>query len=124
MKLLANSSYGYQIRDLCRHTVTNYLSDEKTDAALIAKLLKKLDHVNNSWYEVELAKAQIEHQEPMIVGLFILQFPKLRMLELYYNFVTKYCDVNGDLEMDIDALYLALAVNELQDCIRPEMKSE
>ena len=27
MKLLANSSYGYQIRDRSRHTVTKYLSD-------------------------------------------------------------------------------------------------
>ena len=29
MKLLANSSYGYQIMDRSRHTVTEYLSDEK-----------------------------------------------------------------------------------------------
>ena len=30
MKLLANSTYGYQIMDRSRHTVTTYLSDEKT----------------------------------------------------------------------------------------------
>ena len=29
MKLLANSSYGYHIKDRSRHTVTKYLSDEK-----------------------------------------------------------------------------------------------
>ena len=29
MKLLANSSYGYQIMDRSRHTVTKYLTDEK-----------------------------------------------------------------------------------------------
>ena len=29
MKLLANSSYGYQIMDRSRHIVTKYLSDEK-----------------------------------------------------------------------------------------------
>ena len=29
MKLLANSSYGYQIMDCSRHTVTKYLSDEE-----------------------------------------------------------------------------------------------
>ena len=28
MKLLSNSSYGYQIMDRSRHTVTKYLSDE------------------------------------------------------------------------------------------------
>ena len=48
MKLLANSSYGYQIMDRSRHTVTKYLSDKKTHAAINSKLFKKLDHVNNS----------------------------------------------------------------------------
>ena len=83
MKLLANSSYGYQIMDRSLHTVTKYLADKETHAAINSKLFKKLDHVNNSLYEVELTKAQIEHKEPIIVGFFILQYAKLRMLELY-----------------------------------------
>ena len=33
MKLLGNSSYGYQIMDRSRHTITKYLSDEKTHKA-------------------------------------------------------------------------------------------
>ena len=110
--------------DRSRHTVTKYLSDEKTHAAINSKLFKKLDHVNNSLYEVELAKAQIEHREPIIVGFFILQYAKLRMLELY--FFTRFCDVNKfvELEMDTDSLYLALAEKEMEDCIRPEMRAE
>ena len=126
MKLLANSSYGYQFMDRSRHTVTKYLSDEKTHAAINSKLFKKLSHVNNSLYEVELAKAQIEHREPIIVSFFILQYAKLRKLELYYNFFTRFCDVNKfeELEVDTDSLYLALAEKELEDCIRPEMKAE
>ena len=49
MKLLAKSSYGYQIIDRSRHTVTKYLTDEKLHAAINSKvfLLKKRDHVNN-----------------------------------------------------------------------------
>ena len=93
-KLLANSFYGYQIMDRSRHTVTKYLRDEKTHAAINSKLFKKLDYVNNSLYEVELAKAHTENKEPIIVGFFILQYAKLRMLELYYNFFTRFCDVN------------------------------
>ena len=126
MKLLANSCYGYQIMDRSRHTVTTYLTDEKTLAAFNIKLFKKLDHVNNSLYEVELAKAQIEHKEPIVVGFFILQYAKLRMLELYYNFFTRFCDVHKfeELEMDTDLLYFALAEKELEDCIRPEMRAE
>ena len=126
MKLLANSSYGYQIMERSRHTVTKYLADEKTHAVINSKMFKKLDHVNNSLYEVELTKAQIEHKEPIIVGFLILQYAELRRLRLYYNFFTRLCDKNKfeELEMDTDSLYLALAEKELEDCIRPEMRAE
>ena len=80
MKLLANSSYGYQIMDRSRHTVTKNLNDEKTHGAINTKLFKRLDHTNDQLYEVELTKAEIEHREPIIVGFFILQYAKLRML--------------------------------------------
>ena len=48
------------------------------------------------------------------------------MLELYYNFFTRFCKVNKfeELEMDTDSLYLALAEKELEDCIRPELRAE
>ena len=126
MKLLANSSYGYQIMDRSRHTVTKYLSDENTHGAIKTKLFKRLDHINDQLYEVELTKAEIEHREPVIVGFFILQYAKLRMLELYYNFFERFCDVNKfeELEMDTDSLYLALSEKELYDCMREESKAE
>ena len=126
MKLLANSSYGYQIKDRSRHTVTKYLNDEKTHGAINTELFKHLDHIIDQLYEVELAKAEIEHTEPIIVGFFILQYAKLRMLELYYNFLERFSDVNKfeELEMDTDSLYLALSERELYDCIREESKAE
>ena len=126
MKLLANSSYSYQTMDRSRNTVTKYPSDEKTHAAIKSKLFKKLDHKNNSVYEAELAKPQIEHREPIIVGFFILQYAKLWMLELFYNFFTRFFDVNmfEVLEMDTDSRYLALAGKELEECIRQEMRAE
>ena len=83
MKLLANSSYCYQIIDGSQHTVTKYFSDRNTHAAIISKLFKKLDHLNNSLYEVELARAQFEHREPIVANFIILQNAKLRMLKLY-----------------------------------------
>ena len=45
MKLLPNSSYGYQIMERSRHTVTKCLSDGKT--LINSKLFQRLDHVNN-----------------------------------------------------------------------------
>ena len=74
IKLLANSSYGYQIMDRSRHTLTKYLGDEKTHGAINTKLFKRLDHINDQMCEVELTNAEIEHREPIIVGFFILQY--------------------------------------------------
>ena len=126
MKLLANSSYGYQAMDRDQHTVTKYLTDENLHAPINSKLFKKLDHVNNSSNEVELAKAQIEHKDLIIVGFFVLQYAKLRMLEVWYNFVTSFSDVDKfeEFEMDTDSLYLDLAEKQLEDCIRPERRAE
>ena len=86
MKLLANSSYGYQIMDRSRHTVTRYLNDEKTHSATNSKMFKfkRLTHITDQLYEVELVKSEIEHREPINVGFFILQYAKLRVLDLYY----------------------------------------
>ena len=108
VNLLANSSYGYQSMDQSRHTVTKCLTDKKTHAANYSKMFKKLDHVNNSLYEVELAKAQIEHKEPIIVGFFILQYAKLLLLERHCKIFTSYVTKFEKLEMDTDLLYLLL----------------
>ena len=99
MQLLANSFYGYQIMDRSRHNVMKNLADEKTHAPINRKLFKKLDHVNNAIYEVEQAKAQIEHKGPIVVVL-ISSIPK-----------TGFCDVNKyeELEMHKDSRYLVFA---------------
>ena len=77
-------------------------------------------------YEVELVKSEIQHKKLMIVGLFILKYAKLRLLELYYNFFDKYCDVTKfeELELKTTLLYLALSEHDVYDCIRPAMKQE
>ena len=126
MKLLANGSYGYQIMDRSRHTVTKYLTDEKTHSAINSKMLKRLNHKTDQLYEVELVKSEIEHREPIIVGIFILQYAKLRMLELYYNFSKKFCDTDKyeDFEMDTDSFYLALSEEILEDVILPKKRAE
>ena len=91
MKLLANSTYGYQIMDRSRHTVTKYLNNEKTYSAIDIKLFKRLNFNTDQLYEVEFVKPEIEHRESITVGFFILQNAELRMLKLYYNFPQKFC---------------------------------
>ena len=47
------------------------------------------------------------------------------MLELYYNFIKKFCDTEKyeELEMDTDSLYLALSEENLEDTTFPENRN-
>ena len=76
--------------DRSRHTITKYLNDEKTHKAINEPLFKQLNTVQEDLYEIELLKSTIEHKEPIIVGFFILQYAKLRKLELYYKILTNF----------------------------------
>ena len=116
MKRLANSSYGYEIMDRSRHTLTKYLTDEKTHSAIDSKMFKRLKDIPDQLYEVELVESEIEHREPIIVGFFILQYAKLRMLELYNNFFKKFGDTDkyDELEINTDSLCLALSEENLE----------
>ena len=97
--------------DHSRHTVTKFLNDEKPHSAVNSEMFKRLKRTNDQLYEVELVKSEIEHRELIIVGFFILQYAKLKMLELYYNFCKKFCDTDKyeELEMVTDSHYLALS---------------
>ena len=79
----------------------------KTHGAINTNIFKRLHYINDQLYEVKLTKAETEHREPNIVGFFILQYAKLRMLELYYNFFERFQDVNKfeELEMDTDSVF-------------------
>ena len=116
MKLLGNSSYGYQIMDRSKHTMTKYLGDEKTHKAINNQFFMRLNIVAKDLYEVELVKSTIEHREPIIVGFFILQYAKLRMLELYYNFFDEFCDVNKFEELEMDTDFLKWTERRSKDC--------
>ena len=59
MKLLANSSYGFQSLDRSRHTVTKYLSDERTHIANNNKMVKRPNHLTDQLYEVNLTSQKL-----------------------------------------------------------------
>ena len=112
--------------DRSLHTVTKYLNDEKTHSAINKKHFKQLNFITDQLYEIELVKSEFEHREPIFVGFFVLQYAKLRMLELYYNFSKIFCDTKKyeDLEKDTDSLYSALSEENLEDIILPEKRNE
>ena len=126
MKLLANSLNVYQIMDRSRHTVTKYLTVEKALIAISSKMFKRLNHINDRMYEVELVKREIEQKEPMIVGFLILQYVKQRILDLHYIFFKNFCDLDKyeEVEMHTDSFYLTFSEENWKDVSLPEKRAE
>ena len=83
MKLLPKRSYDYHKMDRRRNNVKHCLGDVREHSVKKGKLFKKLTQANKAMYESELAESEIEHKNPKFVGFFVLQYAKLRMLELY-----------------------------------------
>ena len=75
-------------------------------------------------YEVCLKKRQIKITRPYQCGISVYQLAKLRMLEFYYDFLDKFIDRRDFelLQMDTDSFYFAMAANDLEEIITPELR--
>ena len=70
MKLIGNSSYGYQIMDRSRHRNTKYVKGPQVDKFINNRFFKTMNELPEEIYEVEMSKSRIERKEPIIVGFF------------------------------------------------------
>ena len=67
--------------DRSRNTVSNYLKDEKIHCAKYSKIFTRLNQITDQLCKIELFKPEIEKGGPIVIGFFILQHAKLRILE-------------------------------------------
>ena len=63
---------------------------------------------------------------PIHIGVFILNYAKLRMLEFHYDFLDYYLSREGFqiMEMDTDSNYLGITAENVEDLIKPELKEQ
>ena len=80
----------------------------------------------DGYYEVEKTKKKINLGLPIHIGVFILNYAKLHMLEFYYDFLDYYLSREDFqiLEMDTDSNYLGITAENMEDLIKPELKEQ
>ena len=126
-KVLANSWCICPITDRSRHTTTKFLNDEKAHKGFHSTLLggRIVRTINCTQFNRLISKAVIERKKPIKVGFCILQYAKLRLLELYYNFFDNFCDFKyfKGMEKDAEFIKLALAQDTFEHCIKLGMKN-
>ena len=116
MKLIGNSSYGKLITNKEKHHDIVYINESE----IIDNHFYSLTELPNCYYKVEKMKQKIILDLPIHLGVFILNYAKLRMLEFYYNCVDKYLS-HEDFEyseMDTDSVHMAVSRDSVKALIK------
>ena len=118
MKLIGNSSYGKLITNKEKHHDIIYVNE--------TEIGKEMTELSNGYYEVEKTKQKINLNLPIHLGVFILNYAKLRMLEFYYDFLDYYLPHKDFemVEMDTDSNYLGISAENVEDLIKPKLRKE
>ena len=126
-KLLGNSSYGSQLLDKEKYTVTKLVHGQRNAKMQVNDTrFQNLIPLGDECYEVSKLHKDIEMNLPIQIGFQILQLAKLRMLSFVYDFIMKYIhrDSFQIIQTDTDSLYLALSGSSLKDCVHKHLLPE
>ena len=126
MKLIGNSSYGKFITNKEKHHDIVYVDESEIGTEIMDEHFYSLTELPNGYYEVEKTKKKIILDLPIHLGVFILNYAKLRMLEFYYDFFYYYLprDDVETVEMDTDSNYLGITAENVEDLIKLELKEQ
>ena len=66
-----------------------------------------------------MSKSVVKYTLPLHIGFFVYQYVKLRMQQIYYDFVDRYaeCLLFQYCEMDTDLAYIKLVVESIDDLV-------
>jgi hypothetical protein len=125
-KLLGNTGYGKMLTNKEKHIDVKYCDYEEAVACSFDPLLKRIKSVAVDCYEVHKFKKKIKMDLPIVIGLAVYCWAKIRMLSFAYDFLGKFLDPSDYewMETDTDSAYLALSKPSLDEIIKPEMRAE
>ena len=124
MKLIGNSSYGKLITKKEEHQDIVYVDESEIGTEIMDEHFYSLTELPNSYYEVEKTRKKIILDLSTHLGVFILNYAKLQMLEFYYDFLDYYLHHEDfeTMEMDTDSNYLGITAENVEDLIKPEFR--
>ena len=118
-KLIGNSSYGRMITNKEKRHDIVYIDESKISTEIIDNHFYDMTELPDGYYEVEKTKKKINLDLPIHIGVFILNYAKLRMLEFYYDFLDHHLS-REDFEyseMDTDSACMAISGDSFEELI-------
>ena len=109
-----------------KHYDIVYVDESEIGAEIMDEHFYSLTELPNGSYKVQKTKKKINLDLPIHLGVFILNYTKLRMLKFYYDFLDYYLPPEDFdmLEMDTDSNYLGITAENMEDLINPELKEQ
>ena len=125
-KLIGNSSYGSTITNKEKHHDILYANDRQVGEYIMNNHFFGLTELPDGYYEVEQTKSKIVLNLPIHIGVFILNYARLRMLEFYYDFMDHYIshDDFEYVEMNTNSAYLSTAGQNVEDLIKEGLREK
>ena len=124
-KTAGNCGYGKCNIDKTKHNTVSFAEEENLDIHIQNPLFKTIEELEGGIHEVVKAKKKVIIDTPIQVSSAVYSYAKLSLIN-FWEFINKYLiyDYYQIMETDTDSLYLALARDTLDECIKPELKSE
>ena len=125
-KLLLNACYGSSLTNKLTHTKVRIVrGEQKARLAANHKNFKALRHMSQSYYEVEHAPDKIVHDTLTMVGFTILNYAKIKLLEIVYDWMDIYVHPKhwNVALCDTDSAYFTISKPSIEEAVRPEMKA-
>ena len=120
LKLIGNFSYGRMITNKEKHHDIVDVDESEITTEIMDNHFYDITELPDGYYEVEKSKKKINLDLPIHIGVFMLNYAKLRMLEFYYDFLDYYLS-REDFEyseMDTDSAYMAISGDSFEELIK------
>lgn len=95
-------------------------NDHQARLMVNKKEYRSMLQLNEELYEIEMDKPKYTQDLPIVLGFFVLQYAKMRMLEFHYDFLMAYFEPSSlqQVQMDTDSSYFAIAAKSLEDMFK------
>ena len=110
-KLTGTSAYGATLLNKEKFNNIYYVGENEALLKHNDPKFRSSTYIGDGIYEVQMAHKVMKNDIPKQIGLFVLQYATLRMLQFYYDCLDRYLD-RSDFEMaqmDTDSLYFAVS---------------
>ena len=127
IKLAANACYGKTVEQVKRHRDVHFIPSSDCLKSAQEPRFCNYDEVTEHVFEVIMKKKRLYMKSPKIIGVFILGYAKMHLLQFAYTIGKFVADRDfAYMLTDTDSLMVALSIpkGDIDGLIKPNLRSE